>query len=166
MTSMQRIRRRGARRALGVLALACALLAGGTGALAASHGKHAKHAQPGSYSGITSESGSVTFTVSSNGKRVLSFSTAVGYDGKCGQGGGPGFEVKVKSMAISAKGAFSATVMGTFPVAAAKVKPLKMKVSGHISGSSASGTVFAPGDMCTGGNHANPYSETFTAKRA
>jgi hypothetical protein len=144
------------------------LFAGATGALAASHSKHAKHATPGSYSGATSKPGGVpvTFAVSANGKKVLSFKTQIGYDGKCGQGGGPGFEVKVKSMAITASGAFSATVTGTFPVAAAKVKPVKIKVSGHISGSAASGVVFEPGDTCSNDSHANPYSETFTAKHS
>ncbi len=170
MTSTQRPDHRGQRRLLGLLLPICVLLAGATGALAASHGKHehAKHAMPGSYSGLTSKPGGVpvTFTVSANGKQVLSFSTQLGYDGKCGQGGGPGYEVKVKSMAISAKGTFSATVKGKFPVAAAKVKPVKVKVSGHISGSAASGVVFVPGDKCSNNSHENPYSETFTAKHS
>lgn len=168
MTSMKRSDRLRRRPALGMLLAICVLLAGTTGALAASHSKHAKHATPGSYSGLAGKHGGVpvTFTVSSNGKKVLSFSTTLGYNGTCGQGGGPGYEVKVKSMAISAKGAFSATVKGTFPVAAAKVKPVKVKVSGHISGSSASGVVFVPGDTCSNNSHANPYSETFTAKHS
>jgi hypothetical protein len=163
MTSTQRPDRRGHRRVLGLLLPVCLLFAGATGALAASH---SKHATPGSYSGVTSKPGGVpvTFTVSANGKKVLSFSTQLGYDGKCGQGGGPGYEVKVKSMAITANGAFSATVKGTFPVAAAKVKPVKVKVSGHISGGAASGVVFVPGDKCSNNSHENPFSETFTAK--
>jgi hypothetical protein len=169
MSPSHRSARRDPRIRIGLLSslLACALLCFATAALAAKgHGKkHAKHAQPGSYSGKTSESGEIAFTVSSNGKKILSFSTSLGYDGKCGQGGGPGYEVKVASMAITAKGSFSASVMGTFPVASAKVKPIKVKVSGHISGGSASGMVFKPGALCSKSNHANPYSESFTATR-
>jgi hypothetical protein len=145
--------------------LACALLAcAAAGAWAAEvhHGKHGAHVQSGSYEGTTGKTGgaSVTFTVAANGKRILGFSTSLGYNGKCGQGGGPGFEIKVASMAISKKGAFSAKTTGTFP--AAGVKSIKVSVSGHISGSKASGTVLEPGDRCSSSS-ANPYSETFTA---
>lgn len=170
MSPSHRSARRAPRSRIGLLAslLACALLCFGAAAFAAkAHGKHAKHTQPGSYSGKTAKPGEVpvTFMVSANGKKILNFSTTLGYNGKCGQGGGPGYEVKVASMAITAKGSFSASVTGTFPVGAAKVKPIKVKVSGHISGSSASGTVFKPGATCSKSNHADPYSESFTATR-
>lgn len=146
------------------IALACVLLGAATAvALAAKSHSHAKHAEPGSYSGTTSKPGEVpvTFKVSANGKHILQFSTSLGYDGKCGQGGAPSYEVKVASMAISSKGTFAAVTKGTFPVKS--VKPIKVKVSGRISGGTASGRVFKPGAHCSATNKANPFSETFTA---
>jgi hypothetical protein len=145
------------------LALICALLAGSASVAVA--GAPVKN---GSYSGVTSEKGLVSFKVSANGKRILSFSTAVGYNGKCGQGGGPGFEIKVSSISIHARGKFAVTVKGTLPGAAIHVSPITVKLSGRISGKHASGTVAQTGDHpCTTTNvGANPYSETFTATAA
>jgi hypothetical protein len=140
-------------------ALACALLVGATGAAVA------KAPTKGNYQGLTSERTAVTFKVSSGGKRVLNFSTSLGYNGKCGQGGGPGFEIKVKSMRVS-HGKFAAATEGTLTGALVVVKPIKVKVSGRISGKKASGTVAETGgkNQCTTLNKgANPYSATFTA---
>lgn len=124
----------------------------------------AKAPTKGSYQGLTSESIAVTFKVPAGGKSILNFTTALGYDGKCGQGGGPGFEISVKSIRVS-HGKFSATTKGTLH-ASVGVTPIEVKISGHISGKKASGTVAETGgkNKCTTVNKgANPYSETFTA---
>jgi hypothetical protein len=146
-----------ARRALAPI-LACALLASATVVSAAK-----APVKNGSYTGITSERINVAFKVSANGKRVQNFTTSLGYDGKCGQGGGPGFEIKVSSMRV-ARGKFSASTKGTLS-AAVSVKPINVKVSGRVSGKIATGTVAQVGAfLCTTGTKgANPYSETFTA---
>ncbi|MGH2886353.1 MAG: hypothetical protein ACRDPA_27260, partial [Solirubrobacteraceae bacterium] len=48
---------------------------------------------PGTYSGTTSEHQPVTLKVVSNGDAITNFNTLLGYNGKCGQGGGPGYHV-------------------------------------------------------------------------
>lgn len=124
----------------------------------------AKAPTKGNYQGLTSENIAVSFKVPAGGKSILNFTTALGYNGKCGQGGGPGFEINVKSIRVS-HGKFSATTKGTLH-AAVGVKPINVKISGHISGKKASGTVAETGgkNQCTTVNKgANPYSETFTA---
>ncbi|HEU0249996.1 MAG TPA: hypothetical protein VFR48_04655 [Solirubrobacteraceae bacterium] len=124
----------------------------------------AKAPTKGNYQGLTSEKIAVTFEVSAGGKNILNFTTALGYNGKCGQGGGPGFEIKVKAIRVS-HGKFSATTKGTLH-AAVVVKPIDVKISGHISGKKATGTVAQTGgkNKCTTiDKGANPYSETFTA---
>jgi hypothetical protein len=149
-------------RALPSVALACALLAVGAGAVAA---KSVKGPLKGAaYGGTTSERVPVTFKVSGNGKRIVSFSTSLGYDGDCGQGGGPAFEVKIPSIAIAAGGRFSATAKGTLSGAIAHVEPITVKVAGRISGAKASGTVRQPGNVCQAPHKGRlSYSETFTA---
>jgi hypothetical protein len=145
-------------RRLFALTLACALLAGAAGVAAAS-------IKQGSYSGLTSENGTVTFKVAANRKHISSFSTALGYNGKCGQGGGPGYEIKVSSISIHAHGKFTVTTKGTLPGAAVHVPPIAVKLSGHISGSHASGSLAEVGAHSCTTTHkgANPYSETFAA---
>lgn len=124
----------------------------------------AKAPSKGSYQGLTSENIAVTFRVPAGGKSILNFTTALGYNGKCGQGGGPGFEINVKSIHVS-HGKFSATTKGTLH-ASVVVNPITVKISGNISGKKATGTVAETGgkNQCTTLNKgANPYSETFTA---
>lgn len=124
----------------------------------------AKAPTKGNYQGLTSERIAVTFNVPGGGKRILNFTTALGYDGKCGQGGGPGFEINVKSIRVS-HGKFSATTKGTLH-ASVVVTPISVRISGRIAGKKASGTVAETGskNKCTTINKgANPYSETFTA---
>jgi hypothetical protein len=153
------VHRRRLRRSL-MPVLACALLAGATSALAAnSHGPVAG----ATYRGTTSEGGAVTFKLSKNGKRIQGFQTGLGYDGKCGQGGGPGFEIKAGSITIGAGGRFAASARGTFP--GAGVKPITVKISGRISGASASGSVRNPSNNCEVPHKKSQlaYSETFTA---
>jgi hypothetical protein len=116
----------------------------------------------GAYSGTTSEHQPVTFTVAANRKSVRNFTSEVGYNGKCGQGGGPGFEFDIASMTLTAANTFTATV-----VAADNAVKSTLQISGKISGKSATGTILAPKPYftCSAPNQkVNPYSATFTAK--
>jgi hypothetical protein len=102
----------------------------------------------------------VTFQVSSNGRKVLNFKTRLGYDGKCGQGGGPSYEVHASPIAIGRTGRFTATTRGVLGPFHATVV-----ISGRIRGREASGTLEVPGLHCATGAHpgANPYFASFTA---
>jgi hypothetical protein len=116
----------------------------------------------GNYRGTTSERGAVSFKVSSNGKRVLAFTTAIGYNGKCGQGGGPAFTVTVPSMKLRSDGRFSGVGLGTLST----LKPVVIKVNGRIKGRKATGYVEDPSAVhCASGPNkgAAAYGETFTA---
>lgn len=121
----------------------------------------------GHYTGATGGLGStpVSFGVSANGKRVVKFTTRLGYNGKCGQGGGPSYEIKLAAIPIRG-GRFSATTKGTLSGTAVVVKPVTVKVTGRISGRSASGSVVEPGALRCKAPHkgVNPYAETFTAQ--
>jgi hypothetical protein len=138
------------RRARPVVALgaAVALVTAG-GALAANH------VTAGAYSGTTSEHGTVTLTVASGGHAITNFKTQLGYNGKCGQGGGPDFNVVVSRTAIPANGKFSKdTTLKLFTTHAPG------EVTGKASGSKVTGKVieFEQGKVnkC--------YVETFTAR--
>ena len=113
------------------------------------------------YKGTTSEHGAVSFKVSANGKKLLNFTGAIGYNGKCGQGGGPGYVFNA-SIAIGRAGRFSGVTEGRLST----IKPVQLKISGAINGHSASGTIEKPGLRCKSGPHpnTNPYSESFTAR--
>lgn len=150
------------RRALAGAAIACLPL---TVAAVAGATKPVKGPIKGSaYGGTTSEHGAVTFMVSKNGKRIVNFKTNLGYNGHCGQGGGPGYEIQISSIAIGPGGKFQAKTKGTFPNAAAHVTPVTVKVSGHIAGTKAAGAVIDPGNVCSAPHKGVlPYSETFTA---
>ncbi len=141
--------------------LALALLAF-TAIAAAS--KAPKPVKGSTYAGTTSERIPVTFKVSRSGHQIKAFTTSLGYNGHCGQGGGPSYEVAVPTMGIGAGGKFSATTKAALKGVSA-VKPVKVKVSGRISGRVASGSVVEPGNRCSA-PHAGvlPYSETFTAQ--
>jgi hypothetical protein len=140
--------------------LPCALLI-----LAAAAGAARAPTKGATYSGMTSPPGAsaVTFKVSANGKQVLNFATYLGYDGKCGQGGGPTYKVKARSLALHG-GRFAGTAKGTLGT----IKPVTVKISGRIAGPNASGSVVEPaGFRCKSiDKGANAYSETFTAKAA
>ena len=116
----------------------------------------------GAYVGTTSEKGSVAFTVSKSAATVQSFTAQLGYNGKCGQGGGPGFEISIPSMKLSKAGGFTATTTGV----AGKTKGT-IKIAGKLSRTTARGTIVEPIPWfkCQAPNQKiNPYSETFTAK--
>ena len=138
----------GRRRLISILAVCAGLLATGT-ALAATS------VLPGSYFGTTSEHGTVTLKVVAHGPAITSFKSSLGYDGKCGQGGGPDFNVDVSRIAIGKGGKFSkwATLRapGNSEVGV---------VSGKASGSRATGKIVA---YLVG--KPNPcYTETFSAR--
>ncbi len=117
----------------------------------------------GQYAGTTTETGAITFTVAKNGKAVQAFKVSLGYDGKCGPGGGPTFDLAVKSIALSATGAFHTSVTAHDNATAGVVT-----VTGTVSKSGARGTILEPKPFfaCRAPNQKiNPYSETFTAKR-
>ena len=110
----------------------------------------------GSYAGTTSEHGAVAFKVVSHGTAITSFKTTLAYNGKCGQGGGPDYNVSISRIAISANGKFDKRTT---------LKLLSFHAPGEVSGK-------ASGDRVTGKVvqflHGKPnkcYTETFTATR-
>jgi hypothetical protein len=116
----------------------------------------------GKWKGTTSEQIKVTFSVSSNHKQVTNFVTQLGYNGTCGQGGGPGFGVHVAKMTITKTHTYAATTTSK-----AFGRTITVKVTGSISGSKASGKVSNPASGCAAPYAGHlAYSETFTAKHA
>src|SRR6476620_7565763 len=92
----------------------------------------------------------VSFTVSGNGKKVLNFTTRLGYNGKCGQGGGPTFSVRAASLTLARSGRFKGSTTGTFP--GGHFAPVQIAIKGTIRGKQASGTVEEPAALhCTEG---------------
>lgn len=118
----------------------------------------AKAPKAGTYEGTSSEKGPVSLKVGNGGHAVVSFKTDIGYDGKCGQGGGPGFEPAISKAAIK-KGRFSATV--TFKGEVPSVPAKKGKVTGRFSNGKVTGTVVIPSLKSTSG--CLSYSETYSA---
>jgi hypothetical protein len=149
------IRRRSGRLSLAALALtgttACSLAVGAV-ALAATKPPH----KPGHYGGASSEGQSVTFQVSKSGTSIQSFKTSIGYNGKCGQGGGPGFLPEASRISIK-HGSFSIAVK--FRGVTPSIPPMNGKITGKFSGSTVNGTVAR-----TGGSGCNGYSMTYRAK--
>jgi hypothetical protein len=137
-------------KALAGLAAATAALAGAAVADAA--------VTPGNYSGVTSERIPVTFTVV--GHTLRNFKTQIGYNGKCGQGGGPGYTIDVAKVTGKGHGKFSATITLKGPVAA--VPNRKAKLTGTASGSKVTGTITGQGFTFNG---CNGYTETFAATK-
>ena len=101
----------------------------------------------------------VSFTVSPDGREILSFSASLGYNGVCGQGGGPEYTVKVPRIPLRA-GQFEASTQGFF-----HTLRMPIRVAGTVSGASAHGTVgTAPPSRCPPPNASKiNYRETFTA---
>jgi hypothetical protein len=112
------------------------------------------------FSGTTSERGPVSFKVV--GKHVVAFSASLGYNGNCGQGGGPGYTIKVASIKVASGGRFSATTTGVGPVAS--VPSVRIRVAGRIKARHATGSVLEPKHFCAAPNQTKlSYAETFTA---
>jgi hypothetical protein len=95
----------------------------------------AKAPKSGTYEGTSSEKSPVTFKVSSGGTAIQSFKTVIGYDGKCGQGGGPGYTAAASRIAIR---------NGSFKGPVASVPSKQGKITGKLSGSTVTGTVGIP----------------------
>jgi hypothetical protein len=159
MASRFRVRARRLAGSAVVLGAALALVA----ATAAAQASSGKPPTSGKYAGKASESAvpPVSFTVSANKRTITSFTATLGYDGKCGQGGGPTFSFKVPSMAIGASGSFSGTTIAKDNAAKATIQ-----ITGVISLRSAHGTIFEPKPtfVCRPPNQKlNAFSETFSA---
>ncbi len=133
------------------LALAVALLFGAALALAA--------VKAGKYSGATSEGGAVTLTVAANKKTITHFNAVIGYNGKCGPGGGPGLTAAPAKLSIAKNGSFSENVRLTLHAAVNVNDP--GRVFGKASGSKVTGTI----EQFLHGKVNKCYVETFTARR-
>ena len=143
---------RGALRALPAAVLAL-LVCGAVLAMAS--------AKPGKYRGLTSEGGPVTLTVAQGAKTITRFHGVLGYNGKCGPGGGPGLTAAPASMTIGAGGSFSKNVTLSLTGIANPIHD-PGRVFGKVSGSTVTGTI----EQFLQGKVNKCYVETFTAKRA
>ena len=119
-----------------------------------------KSPKPGAYEGTSSEKSPVTFKVSSGGTAIQSFKTAIGYDGKCGQGGGPGYTAAAGRIPIK-NGHFSITTSFKGPVASVASK--RGEITGRFSGGTVTGTVVIPSLKSKKGCPA--YAEIYRATR-
>jgi hypothetical protein len=117
-----------------------------------------KAPKAGTYEGTNSEKGTVVLKVAKGGTGVLGLKTDIGYDGKCGQGGGPGFEPRLTAAPIK-NGRFSVTV--TFKGEVSSISSKKGKVTGRFSGNTVTGTVVIPSLKTKSG--CLSYSETYSA---
>jgi hypothetical protein len=118
----------------------------------------AKAPKAGTYEGTSSEKSPVAFKVSSGGTQVQSFKTAIGYDGKCGQGGGPGYTAAAGRIPIK-NGRFSITTSFKGPVASVASK--RGEITGRFSGGTVTGIVVIPSLKSKRGCPA--YAETYGA---
>jgi hypothetical protein len=112
--------------------------------------------QAGPYSGTTSERGGVTLEVS--GGAITHFTAVIGYNGKCGQGGGPDLTASIPRMAISPNGSFGANVrlkLGTL-----------VNDPGRVFGTAHASTVTGTVEQFLHGKPNKCYVETFTAHRS
>jgi hypothetical protein len=160
-------RYRRARRRLSGIALAALLAALLPAAVVAARSRPVKG---GTYRGKatlkgatrTIEGPAVTFKVSRNGKKILNFTSTLGYDGKCGQGGGPAYAVRAQSIPLARNGGFKGHATGTLGT----LHPVTIDVSGRIQGRTAHGTIVEPKALCVGAPNAGAkaYLEQFTAK--
>jgi hypothetical protein len=108
----------------------------------------------GKYFGSNSEHNTVTFKAVSHGTAITGFKTTLGYNGKCGQGGGPGYNVSIAKIAIPANGKFSKKTtlrLGSLHAPG--------QVSGTASGFSVKGKVV----QFFNGKPNKCYTETFSA---
>jgi hypothetical protein len=131
------------------LALAATLVFGAALAVAA--------IKAGRYSGTTSEGGPVTLTVAANKKAITHFNAVLGYNGKCGPGGGPGLTAAPVRISIGAGGSFAKNVT----ISLGNIVHDPGRVFGKVSGSKVTGTV----EQFLNGKVNKCYVETFTAHR-
>lgn len=109
----------------------------------------------GTYSGTTSEHQPVTLKVVSNGDAITNFNTLLGYNGKCGQGGGPGYHVVISRIAIPASGEFSKKTT---------LKLLQFRAPGEVTGKASGSKVTGKVEQFLHGKVNKCYVETFTAR--
>lgn len=111
--------------------------------------------KPGTYTGQSSEHQLVTVKI--QGHTIKSLKTTIGYNGKCGQGGGPGYNIDAKNVKIGKHGSFSAHIKLRGIVPAIKA------VNGTLKGKAANGKVHGTiTDLVTAKFACNGYVETFT----
>jgi hypothetical protein len=134
-----------------------AILAAGVLLASAGAALAAAHASTGSYSGSTSERSAVSFKIVSNGAAITNFTTMLGYNGKCGQGGGPGYTAAAKRIPIGAGGKFKANITLRFNA--------KVHAPGQISGTASRSTVRGTVLQLLKGKPNKCYTETFTAHK-
>jgi pectin methylesterase-like acyl-CoA thioesterase len=113
----------------------------------------------GTYSGTTSERGTVSLTIA--GHKLKNLKTAIGYNGSCGQGGGPSYTVNVPSVKLKTSGAFTATIVLHSPNVQG-FPNRKAKLTGKAKGTRVTGKIAGIGFGST--TCAQPYEETFTAQ--
>lgn len=112
----------------------------------------------GRYAGTTSEKSPVTFTIS--GTKITHFKAVLAYNGKCGQGGGPGLTAAPASITIGSGGAFSQSVTLSLTGISSPIHD-PGRVFGKVSGSTVKGTI----EQFLHGQVNRCYIETFTARR-
>lgn len=117
------------------------------------------NAKSGSYKGTTSESSAVTFKITGGGHTILNFSTTLGYNGKCGSGGGPAYYAKASRITIGRGGKFSKKVTLAFP-------PAHIKAPGKISGTARGTQVHGAVVQYLKGKPNRCYTETFSATKS
>ena len=142
---------RGIFRRRGVVVLLGAVVA----LLAASAAFAANHVTTGSYAGTTSERLAVTLKVVSGGHAITNFKTQLGYNGKCGQGGGPEYNVVISRIEIPASGKFSARTT---------LKLLQFHAPGEVAGTASGTKVTGKVEQFLHGKVNKCYVETFTAR--
>jgi hypothetical protein len=136
------------RRRIGSIVVICAVLVLAGTALAEGA------LSTGSYTGTTSEHQTVTFRVVNGGRAITNFKSGLAYNGKCGQGGGPDFNVDVSRIAIGTGGKF--TKKTTLKLASNHALG---EVSGKASGARVTGKIV---ELLQG--KANKcYTETYSA---
>jgi hypothetical protein len=112
----------------------------------------------GKYAGTTSEKSPVTLTIS--GKKITHFKAVLAYNGKCGQGGGPGLTAAPASITIGSGGAFSqSTTLSLTGISSPIHDP--GRVFGKVTGTTVKGTI----EQFLHGKVNKCYIETFTARR-
>jgi len=117
----------------------------------------------GNYAGKTSERDTVTFKIAR--REIINFSTYDGYNGSCGQGGGPSFRISVakRNIPINAAGKFSTGITLLAPVPT--VHNDAGTLTGTVAGGRVTGTIVNVTQehrkFCTRG-----YNETFTAQKS
>jgi hypothetical protein len=133
------------------LALAAALVFGVALAQAA--------VKAGKYAGTSSEGGAVTLTINANGKTITHFDAILGYNGKCGEGGGPGLTAAPSALSIGNGGSFSRDVTLSLTGIPTPIHD-PGRVFGKASGSTVTGTI----EQFLKGKVNKCYVETFTAR--